>query len=191
MTKARDLANGGFGLVLIKPSSVVGGTDNGKGTVTFSAASSVSLNDVFNNTYENYQVVIRLTAAGADLSGVLFRFRVSGSDNTTSNYNKIAWYAGSDNSSGLNNSINATSYSLGTMDTSTPTMQTHQLLISLPYATDYTTITNPSTTRASSGTHYTNIESVYFNATTSFTGFSIFPNTSTITGSVSVYGYNK
>ncbi len=27
MTKARDLANGGFGLVLVKPSSVVGGTD--------------------------------------------------------------------------------------------------------------------------------------------------------------------
>ncbi len=31
MTKARDLANGGFGLVLVKPSSVVNGTDNGKG----------------------------------------------------------------------------------------------------------------------------------------------------------------
>ncbi len=35
MTKARDLANGGFGLVLMKPSSVVNGTDNGKGTVSF------------------------------------------------------------------------------------------------------------------------------------------------------------
>jgi len=47
MTKARDLANGGFGLVLIKPSSVVNGTDNGKGTVSFSGVTSVSLNDVF------------------------------------------------------------------------------------------------------------------------------------------------
>jgi hypothetical protein len=44
MTKARDNANGGFGLVLVKPSSVVNGTDNGKGTVSFSAASTVSLN---------------------------------------------------------------------------------------------------------------------------------------------------
>jgi hypothetical protein len=43
MTKARDLANGGFGLVLIKPSSVVNGTDNGKGTVSFSGVTSVSL----------------------------------------------------------------------------------------------------------------------------------------------------
>jgi hypothetical protein len=33
MTKARDNANGGFGLVLVKPSTVVNGTDNGKGTV--------------------------------------------------------------------------------------------------------------------------------------------------------------
>ncbi len=55
MTKARDLANGGFGLVLIKPSSVVNGTDNGKGTVSFSGVTSVSLNDVFNATYTNYK----------------------------------------------------------------------------------------------------------------------------------------
>ncbi len=58
MTKARDLANGGFGLVLVKPSSVVNGTDNGKGTVSFSAQSTVSLNDVFSSTYMNYKIII-------------------------------------------------------------------------------------------------------------------------------------
>ena len=59
MTKARDLANGGFGLVLIKPSTVVNGTDNGKGTVSFTTASSVSLNDVFNSTYTNYKIILK------------------------------------------------------------------------------------------------------------------------------------
>jgi hypothetical protein len=49
MTKARDNANGGFGLVLVKPSTVVNGTDNGKGTVSFSGASTVSLNGCFNS----------------------------------------------------------------------------------------------------------------------------------------------
>ncbi len=58
MTKARDLANGGFGLVLVKPFSVVGGTDNGKGTVSFSGATTVSLNDVFSSTYMNYKIII-------------------------------------------------------------------------------------------------------------------------------------
>jgi len=67
MTKARDLANGGFGLVLVKPSSVVGGTDNGKGTVSFSAASSVSLNDVFSATYKNYKIIFTGTGANDDL----------------------------------------------------------------------------------------------------------------------------
>jgi len=60
MTKARDLANGGFGLVLVKPSSVVNGTDNGKGTVSFSAVGSVSLNNVFSSTYDNYRIMITL-----------------------------------------------------------------------------------------------------------------------------------
>jgi hypothetical protein len=31
----------------------------------------------------------------------------------------------------------------------------------------------------------------YFNASTSFTGFTLIASTGTITGSVSVYGYNK
>jgi hypothetical protein len=60
MTKARDNANGGFGLVLVKPSTVVNGTDNGKGTVSFSGASSVSLNDVFSWKYDRLNFGLRL-----------------------------------------------------------------------------------------------------------------------------------
>jgi hypothetical protein len=67
LTKARDLANGGFGLVLMKPSSVVNGTDNGKGTVSFSAAASVSLNDVFSSAYDNYKIVLN-TVGSTDLA---------------------------------------------------------------------------------------------------------------------------
>ena len=85
MTKARDLANGGFGLVLIKPSTVVNGTDNGKGTVSFSAASSVSLNGIFNSTYTNYQVVLNCASATSQVE-LLFRYRASGSDASGANY---------------------------------------------------------------------------------------------------------
>jgi hypothetical protein len=75
MTKARDNANGGFGLVLMKPSSVVNGTDNGKGTVSFSAASSVSLNDVFSSTYDNYRILCRFTDTASGGSNIDFEIR--------------------------------------------------------------------------------------------------------------------
>jgi hypothetical protein len=102
LTKARDNANGGFGLVLMKPSTVVNGTDNGKGTVSFSAATSVSLNDVFSSTYDHYRVV--LDAVGLDVD-FRFRLRASGSDNTTSNY----WFGGYYIPYGAGPSVTATS----------------------------------------------------------------------------------
>ena len=88
MTKARDLANGGFGLVLIKPSTVVNGTDNGKGVISFSSTGSVSLNDVFSSKYTNYRVLLNCTSGSGNLS---IRLRASNSDNGSS-YNNASYF---------------------------------------------------------------------------------------------------
>jgi hypothetical protein len=85
LTKARDLASGGFGLVLIKPSSVVGGTDNGKGTVSFSGVTNMSLNGVFNSTYDSYLVMIR-DITGAGTSTFDLRLRGNNSDANGADY---------------------------------------------------------------------------------------------------------
>jgi len=54
------------GTRLIIPSSVAVGSGSGSvstsGTVTFSGASSVSINDVFSATYDTYQIVTDLSA---------------------------------------------------------------------------------------------------------------------------------
>lgn len=88
MTKARDLANGGFGLVLIKPSSVVGGTDNGNGFVTLGGVSSVSFNNVFNSNYDNYKIMFSSASATGSLALTL---RAGGSNNSTSNYHNATY----------------------------------------------------------------------------------------------------
>jgi hypothetical protein len=182
------------GLTLLIPSSVAVGSGTGTvsatGTVDFSGASSVSINDVFSATYNNYKVLLRLTAASEDLTPSL-RFRVSGADNSTANYSRTAFFAGSDGTSGTNNTSGATSYGLGTFDTTVPTYHLHDMLISLPFATDYTILTNLSTTRNGSANNFVNAESCFFNATTSFTGFSIIASTGNFTGSVSIFGINK
>jgi len=90
MTRSRQTADWGSraGLAKIVPSSVAVGSGTGSasttGTVTFSGCSSVSLNDVFSATYDDYKIVINVESAGAPELGI--RMRVSGSDNSSSIY---------------------------------------------------------------------------------------------------------
>jgi hypothetical protein len=188
MTKARDLANGGFGLVLVKPSSVVNGTDNGKGTVSFSAASSVSLNDVFSATYDVYRLVFQGTSAGDGSFNL--RLRVSGADSTGNDY----WYGGSYivSNSGTQSALiaeNATSFSL-------QEWANKGLLATVDIAAPFLARVTPITYNVSynegtvAGQHRTVMGSGAHEQLTSYTGFTFFSNQN-ITGSVSVYGYNK
>ena len=83
MTRSRDLANLGDntstlenqGLTLIN-------------TTTFSAVSSVSLNNVFSSTYRNYKYVVDITATSATSSSLSMRLRANGTD-TSANYDNI------------------------------------------------------------------------------------------------------
>lgn len=160
-------------------------------TTSFSAVSSQSINDVFSATYDQYRILLRLTAVSTDISGLSFRFRVSGSDNSTSNYSRVGYYIGSDVSTGTNVAINQAQFAMGSMDTSNPTYHLHDILISLPFTADYTQFQKMSGSKNQTGIHFTEFESNWFNATTSFTGFSFFPSTGNITGTVSTYGINK
>ena len=187
MTKARDLANGGFGLVLVKPSSVVGGTDNGKGTVNFSGVSTVSLNNCFNSTYRNYKVIIDYVPATT--SGAFsLRLRSSGSDNSTSNYQRSIIYMGastplqtraSQSDWSLLGNLANDYYSLS-FDVFTPFASLHT------HAIGSTGYRNTSTT----ANEINNVQ-LGFSGTNSFDGISLLANGPNITGTVSVFGYNN
>jgi hypothetical protein len=73
------------GLSLVTPTSIAnsGGSASLSGsTVTFTGVNSVSLNGIFTSTYENYRVLIRLTAASANNQPVV-RMRAAGTDATS------------------------------------------------------------------------------------------------------------
>ena len=79
----------GAGMDLITPTSVAGsGVTLSGGEVTFSAATAVSLNGCFTSSYQNYRVVMSLTAnsAGGQLQA---RLRAAGTDTSTSTYKYI------------------------------------------------------------------------------------------------------
>jgi hypothetical protein len=180
MTRSRDLANLGDnssalenqGLTLIN-------------TTTFSAVASTSINDVFSSTYDNYLLLARLTAATI-ANDLVLRLRVSGSDDTTANYNangqriatsvvRIASYA-------------ATSYRIGETGSQKVSCETKIFGPNLAALTQFHTtanngFTNPFECLLNYGSH---------NVATSFTGFTIFlDGGGNMTGDVSVYGIKK
>ena len=186
MTKARDLANGGFGLVLMKPSSVVGGTDNGKGTVSFSAATSVSLNDVFSSAYDNYKIV--LNTVGSSAANMWFRMRNSGTDETgNSYYSQLV--AG--NSTTISGSRSQATYGWVGQVNNTQ-YAGFEVAMYNPFNTRNTVwhSINTEISGGASAVRFYNFTGALA-TTTSYNSLLLYPDSVNITGTVSVYGYNN
>jgi len=79
------------GMILMRPTSIVvagvGATASigVNGSVTFTSATSLSLNGVFTSGYDNYMIVVRGTSSD-DAGAVGARLRTSGTDATAANY---------------------------------------------------------------------------------------------------------
>jgi hypothetical protein len=179
------------GLVPVVPSSIViatgSGSANALGQVSFTGATSVSLNGVFSSQYLNYRIVWRVnTSVSTTLVG---RLRASGTDNTTaSSYVTSGQYFRSNSTnaafSGITtawsiSSINspAVGRAMGTLDLSSPNIASQTVGSSNSSGHDVT---------SSMGIFAGYLHTV----TTSYDGITFLPNSGTITGEIQVYGYN-
>lgn len=152
-------------------------------TTTFSAVSSVSVNSVFSATYDNYMVVHNITASSATV--IRQRLRVSGTDNSGSNYLRGGYYVGVYANSVFSSTNNATE-SFFTLGSTNATVGFGGVLNFIaPFQTQYTKITSHS------GGADLGVGMCVFNGTTSFDGFSFIPDSGTITGTIRVYGYRN
>ena len=158
-------------------------------TTSFSGVATQSINDVFSATYDNYRVLVKLTAMSTT-GDFQFRYRVSSSDNTTSNYNMLRQRS---NAAAVNtNQDTSLSYLLLASFHSTTGVKNIAMDIMSPFLTENSQITFVGSTADNVNNQIgTYLTSGGFNTTTSFTGFTIFPASGTMTGSVSVYGYSK
>ena len=154
-------------------------------TTSFSGVASQSINDVFSATYDNYKIV--LNAIGSTAINIALRFRVSGSDVSTSTY-QINFLFVSDTTVSTGRQLTNTSLALGdcgSSDRLALTADIHSPFLSVPTGVATYGIGNyPSANNLS-------IKSASQSGSTSFTGFSLITSTGTITGSVSVFGFNK
>jgi hypothetical protein len=180
--------NGGDspGLNPVAPTSIAnsGGSASTTGnTTTFSAVTSLSLNGVFTSGYTNYRILFNASGS-ADVSA-LVRFRTAGTDATGANYTHQLFVVNNSTISG-NRISSATS---GTMsDTFTTAGGGFVADVFSPALTSHTYYSSNILYNTSTfiiqrnGTHA---------LATSYDGFTIFPESGNITGTITVYGYAK
>jgi hypothetical protein len=148
-------------------------------TTSFSAVTSQSVNTVFSSSYDNYRIIIKTTASN---DSVTFKLRVSGVDAST-NYQYQTLQANSTTISGARSSAQ-TSFNIGAAGTnSLLTIELGSPAIAEQTTFVCNTAYNQTNNQVflSNGLHST---------ATAYDGFT-FACISNMTGSVSVYGYNK
>ena len=156
-------------------------------TTSFSAVSSQSINDVFSATYDNYRILLRITSGSTNL-GVRLRWRVSGSDASgASDYRNVV--TGNASSGSSQNGTSLLSYVDVGGANSTDGCIT-DFVVRNPNVAEKTFSISMGT-YAYSTTYYNILTSGVHLLSTAYTGFTLSTDTGTMTGSVSVYGFNK
>lgn len=170
------------GLAKIVPTSIAVGSGTGSvdanGNITFSGATSVSLNGVFSSAYQNYKLIYNLSAG--TYSDVFFRLRNNGVDASGSNYYWSALYMLNTTLANNGGSSSSTSSTFATVSTGGTSQGSWE--INSPFLANATS-GNRMNTNPSLG------EFAFFGHTlaNSYDGLTI---TGNLTGTFRVYGYN-
>ena len=147
-----------------------------------SAVASQSFNDVFSTTYDNYFITGVVTSTNT--TNITVRLRVAGSDASAANYKNENIYASSTTIAAARQT-GTTNFVIGGLDT--PGKNSIQLSVQSPFLSEITNFQS----------YFGGAQPVWFmsvgghSLTTSYTGITLIPDAGTITGTVSVYGYNK
>lgn len=155
-------------------------------TATGSAASAITFNNVFNSTYQNYRIVIDTTATSVN-TNIDFRLRASGTNSTGNNYIFATFYQRVTGATALDNGnpldrLILTRSNLAlcgiSIDLYSPAIATQTKATFLSHGGD------ASSWLAGFG-------NLYHDLGNSYDGFTIYPTSGTITGTVRIYGYQN
>ena len=159
-------------------------------STSFTTSSGHSVNSCFSAAYDNYRIMLKLSAATGSGTEMLVRLRASGTDATT-NYTTMRQLS---YSAGVSTDLNPTGtddWTMGVISSTSPTgLHTASMDIFDPFAatpTQGTSILNGYY----GGSYYLLICSDTNTNSTSYDGFTLIPLLGTITGTVRVYGYQN
>ena len=155
----------------------------------FSAVASQSINDCFSATYTRYKVVVELNSVSATGYQKL-RFRTGGTDNSSANYSWSEIFNLSLTSTPSGAAANLdTSFSYSYLNSAGGDLVAN-IEVNNPFKTGFTTFNSQSERQEGGvGTSVLSLDGGAMSVTTSYSSFTIFPTSGTITGKVWVYGY--
>jgi hypothetical protein len=189
-----EIARSQVGLVPIVPTSIAVASGTGSvsssGVVSFTTATSISLNGVFTSAYTNYRMIIRIptTSVAAQLT---YRFRSAGTDNSTSNYyqswfiNRSTGATQTNNGSGVANTLVSwaaaytNDWTMWIGDVMSPALVTKKNIFGKGAGADSTSF------------YHVDSSSMFNASTFSFDGITLFPSAGNMTGTVQILGYNQ
>jgi hypothetical protein len=145
---------------------------------------------VFSSTYDNYKIL--MTTYGSADQNMTWKFRASGTDNSSANYYYAIW--GASAASGAlasdNNGTGATSM-IFAGNNNTAQRQLISMDVMSPMSTSSTKGILYNFVRSRTGIFGGNGWGLLDVAGTAFDGFTITPNSGNTTGTVSIYGWSK
>ena len=193
MTRSRQTADWGSraGLAKIVPSSITVGSGTGSatalGTVTFSGASSIAMDNVFSSTYDNYMINIKMSSISAADADIQFYLRSSTPTDITSGYQtEILTQA--------HTAIAGVAVGTGWIGATTnvkPGFDGYTFHLYSPFLTTHKSFNSSGHRMVSGGTQYQVRTAGFLDNTTSCTGIKIYASTGNFTGTMIVYGYTQ
>ncbi len=154
---------------------------------TFSSVSSVSLpNNTFSSTYDNYYLTVNFTSGSAS-GDSFYRFRTSGTDNTSASYFMTGHKISLTPTQTLLGTSSATSITGPYIEASSGTETNLNWHIFNPNLSAVTMMLMDSSTRSFT----TDRRSAGFNGTTVFDSMTLFPVSGTFSGTYRIYGIQK
>jgi hypothetical protein len=154
-------------------------------TQSFSAVSSVSVNNCFTSTYTNYQIIIDSLTASTS-AALRLRLRLAGTDSTTGNYDTRGTFVNS-SATGAYRSNGETAFDVFALNSGFAFGSTMQVMG--PQLAQNTNFAVSGIGRNGTPSSESVVGSLAHYVSTGYDGFTIYPSTGNITGTVRVYGY--
>jgi hypothetical protein len=164
------------------------GSANSMGVVTFTGATSIKLNNVFSATYSNYKLVMDITT-GATANDVIMQMKMDGAGATSYFSSQVRQYGSVVDASA---SASTSFFTLGIAGRSTVAGGSFDVTIFKPFVaanTKYNCHNGGNSTVA--GEQQQIIARGRLNDTTSYATMELLPASNTVSGTLSVFGFNS
>lgn len=157
-------------------------------TTSFSGVASQAITPVFSATYQNYKIILTFTANSLS-ANTRIRLRAGATNAAGNNYARAGYYNYSSGSAGNLAQSGVASIDIGNQSSAAAGRNVYLFDFANPFLAKETTVNMGWAVQDTAGFIWASISFLH-DLATSYDGFDIIADSGTISGKVSVYGYN-